>query len=117
MTWCNIRSGSRHELQRGVVYACDMVSDVQYATMSHDTRKFAKGHRSGKIPVWDISFSIERSRIVSGLAGHAIRFWNAENGEAVGQPLVYHTGTVVCVAMSTNGCRIVSGSTDRTVRV
>lgn len=35
----------------------------------------------------------------------------------MGQPLVDHTGTVMCVATSTNGCRVVSGSDDVTVRV
>jgi WD40 repeat protein len=43
--------------------------------------------------------------------------WDAETGKAVGAPLQGHTDWVLSVAISLDGCRIVSGSSDNTIYV
>ena len=45
------------------------------------------------------------------------RSWNAETGEVVPEPLKGHTGRVNSVAFSQDSKRIVSGSSDQTIRV
>jgi WD40 repeat protein len=43
--------------------------------------------------------------------------WNAETGEAALEPFMGHTDTVLSIAFSSDGQRIISGSKDNTVRV
>jgi WD40 repeat protein len=45
-----------------------------------------------------------------------IRIWDAETGDAVGQPLKGHTDSIHSVAYSPNGQYIISGSCDKTIR-
>ena len=80
--------------------------------------------------IWSIAFSPNGKHIISGSKDKMIRVWDAETGEAaealsrrnvgsrraVGEPFRGHTEAVYSVAFSSDGKRIVSGSTDKTVR-
>ena len=73
-----------------------------------------EGHRSG---VGSVSFSPDGQRIVSGSGDGTLRLWNAQTGNALGQPLEGHKSGVNSVSFSPNGQRIVSGSDDGTLRL
>ncbi|KAJ3714302.1 WD40-repeat-containing domain protein [Lentinula guzmanii] len=47
----------------------------------------------------------------------SIRIWNADTGEAIGDPLKGHSNWVSSVAFSPDGKRIVSGSDDKSIRI
>ncbi|KAE9390734.1 WD40 repeat-like protein, partial [Gymnopus androsaceus JB14] len=75
-----------------------------------------QGHTSS---VNSVAFSPdgERIMIVSGSDDHTVCIWNAETGMIIGEPLRGHTSSVNSVAFSPDGKRIVSGSSDQTVRI
>lgn len=64
-----------------------------------------------------VAFSPDGQRIVSGGSDATLRLWNAQTGEAIGEPLVGHEEGVLSVAFSPDGQRIVSGSSDTTLRL
>ncbi|CAG7845863.1 Uncharacterized WD repeat-containing protein alr2800, partial [Serendipita indica DSM 11827] len=80
-----------------------------------------------------VAFSPDGQRIVSGSSDRTVRLWDVETGAQIGSPLEGHTGwkrahrldprlkdiqaAVMSVAFSPDGQRIVSGSSDRTVRL
>ncbi|EPQ56333.1 hypothetical protein GLOTRDRAFT_128279 [Gloeophyllum trabeum ATCC 11539] len=64
-----------------------------------------------------VAFSPYGKLIVSGSDNKTIRLWNAQTGEAVGQPLRGHHQVVNSVAFSPDGKLIVSGSDDMTIRL
>ncbi|KAJ3796208.1 WD40-repeat-containing domain protein [Lentinula aff. detonsa] len=59
-----------------------------------------------------VAFSPDGKKIVSGSWDKTIRIWNADTGEAIGNPLQGHSDGVTSVAFSPDGKRIVSGSED-----
>ncbi|CCA75858.1 related to WD40-repeat protein (notchless protein) [Serendipita indica DSM 11827] len=73
-----------------------------------------RGHDSG---VTTVAFSPDGHRVVSGSEDGTMRFWDAETGEQIGEPLEGHTDPVWSVAFSPDGRRIASGSDDSTVRL
>jgi len=81
-----------------------------------------KGHTDS---VWSVAYSPDGRRIISGSGSifgvgstdNTIRIWDAETGAEVGSPLKGHTDSVLSVAYSPDGRRIVSGSYDRTIRI
>ena len=64
-----------------------------------------------------VAFSPDGKRIVSGGFDGKVRFWDAEFGTPVGQPLEGHKGVVSSVAFSPDGKRIASGDEDGVVRL
>ncbi|KIJ38365.1 hypothetical protein M422DRAFT_176825, partial [Sphaerobolus stellatus SS14] len=64
-----------------------------------------------------LGFSSDGKHIVSGSGDKTIRIWDAKTGEAVGEPLQGHKGTVWAVAFSPDGKHIVSSSDDQTIRI
>ncbi|KAG8837169.1 hypothetical protein FRC18_009893 [Serendipita sp. 400] len=72
------------------------------------------GHTSSVI---SITFSFDGRRIASGSSDETIRLWDAETGQALGEPLRGHKGAVRSVAFSPDGRRVASGSEDVTIRL
>ena len=70
---------------------------------------------SHRAPVHSIAFSPDGSRLASG-SDFDVRIWNTATGE-LEDKLEGHTGFVMSVAFSHNGCFVVSGSWDKTVRI
>ncbi|KAJ3983176.1 quinon protein alcohol dehydrogenase-like superfamily, partial [Lentinula detonsa] len=79
-----------------------------------DEQVILKGHTEG---VFSVAFSPDGKRIVSGSWDWSIRIWNADTGEAIGDPLQGHSKEVNSVAFSPDGKRIVSGSYDKSIRI
>ena len=67
--------------------------------------------------VSSVAFSHDGKRVVSGSDDGTVRLWDAETGEAIGEPFQSHDGPVSSVAFSHDSKRVVSGSSDGTVRV
>src|SRR6202022_2009489 len=67
--------------------------------------------------LFNVAFSPDGRRIVSGSGDDTVRIWDADTHRQVGAPLTGHTRAVVSVAFSPDGRRIVSGSLDDTVRI
>ncbi|KAG6326499.1 hypothetical protein ID866_12590 [Astraeus odoratus] len=55
--------------------------------------------------------------MISGSSDKTVRVWDAERGVQIGSPLESHTENVTSVALSPDGTRITSGSTNKTVVV
>ncbi|KAH8806822.1 hypothetical protein DL96DRAFT_1822174 [Flagelloscypha sp. PMI_526] len=64
-----------------------------------------------------VAFSPNDHQVVTGSTDKTVRVWDAETGEAIGQPFRGHEGVVFSVAFSPDGRQIVSGSEDHTVRI
>ncbi|KAJ3995205.1 WD40 repeat-like protein [Lentinula boryana] len=79
-----------------------------------DQQVILKGHTQG---IDAVAFSPDGKRIVSGSRDESIRIWNADTGEAIGDPLQGHSHGVSSVAFSPDGKRIVSGSWDSSIRI
>ncbi|PVF93218.1 WD40 repeat-like protein [Serendipita vermifera] len=104
---------------------------------SYDGRKLIGGDWKGKVYIWDVETDIalhvldahedhiywlavcaDRTTLASGgLDRKGIRLWNIHTGKELCSPLVTHTGGIWGLAFSKKGRRLVSGSTDRTIRV
>jgi len=67
--------------------------------------------------VLSVAFSPDGKHIVSSSDDKTVRVWDAELGQAIGEPLQGHSDSVWSVAFSPDGKHIVSGSADNTVRV
>src|ERR1700761_9371440 len=72
------------------------------------------GHQSY---VKSVAFSPDGSRIASGSSDHSIRIWDADTGQAVGEPLLGHTDWIISVVFSPDGHKIASGSRDQSIRI
>ncbi|KAG8835384.1 hypothetical protein FRC18_000592 [Serendipita sp. 400] len=72
------------------------------------------GHTGG---VRSIAFSPDGCRIASGSADKTVRLWDAETGQAIGEPMRAHRSTVASVAFSPDGRQIASGSWDTTIHL
>ncbi|CEL63175.1 putative WD repeat-containing protein alr3466 OS=Nostoc sp, (strain PCC 7120 / UTEX 2576) GN=alr3466 PE=4 SV=1 [Rhizoctonia solani AG-1 IB] len=75
-------------------------------------------HRSWDNDFWDVSFSPD-GLLASAGSGQVINLRNAETGSLLidHNPLEGHAGAVDCILFSQDGSRLVSFSTDMTVRV
>lgn len=73
-----------------------------------------RGHTAG---VWAIAFSQNGKRLVSGCADCSVIIWDLKTGDIVGQPLTGHSGEVISVAYSSDGCFIASRSWDGEIRI
>ncbi|KAJ7593502.1 WD40-repeat-containing domain protein, partial [Mycena floridula] len=68
--------------------------------------------------VFSVSFSPTKgNHLVSGSADGAVCIWDIETAKVVVGPLQGHHGAVYSVAYSPDGLRILSGSSDKTIRV
>ncbi|KAJ3740198.1 WD40 repeat-like protein [Lentinula detonsa] len=79
-----------------------------------DQQVILRGHTSH---IAEVAFSPDGRRIVSGSYDSSTRIWNADTGEAIGDPLQGHSHFVTSVAFSPDGKRVVSGSADQSVRI
>ena len=66
--------------------------------------------------IYDLAFSPNGERVVSGSWDDTLRLWNAETGELMGE-MKGHEDNVPAVAFSPDGRYIASGSWDKTVRL
>ncbi|KAJ3411073.1 hypothetical protein HDV05_002772 [Chytridiales sp. JEL 0842] len=110
---------------------------VWHVSCSKDGRWIVSGGYDGTVRNWNAStgkcmkvskgktwsvnsltMTLDGSKIVSvsGVADRGVVVRDAESGETVWN-LKGHQGTVVCVAVSPDGSKIVSGSEDKTVRL
>ncbi|KAI5117200.1 hypothetical protein M0805_004970 [Coniferiporia weirii] len=64
-----------------------------------------------------VAYSLDGRHIVSGSRDKTLKIWDAQTGDAVGEPLTGHEDWVRSVAYSPDGRHIVSGSHDRTLRI
>ncbi|KAE9400478.1 WD40 repeat-like protein [Gymnopus androsaceus JB14] len=110
----------------------DQVNSVAF---SPDGRRIVSGSSEHSVQVWDAESgkqwepmkghtgwvnSLHSPQMAKGLCPDPLTFsagLDAESGKAVGNPMKGHTGWVNSVAFSPDGRRIVSGSSDHSVRV
>ncbi|CCA75279.1 related to WD40-repeat protein (notchless protein) [Serendipita indica DSM 11827] len=88
------------------------------------TRGLEEGHhgllmtlRGFKYSVAALAFSPDGSHIASDTGGNAIRLWDIESGQPLGEPLQGHKGPISAVTFSPDGSRIGSASDDQTIRL
>ncbi|KAF9456289.1 hypothetical protein BDZ94DRAFT_1315293 [Collybia nuda] len=69
--------------------------------------------------VSSVAFSPDGKNILSGSHDGTIRMWNVHNGQAIGSPLIGHTGSgpILAVAFSPDSQYFVSGSADHTLQL
>jgi len=72
-----------------------------------------QGHEDSALSV---AWRGDGKRLVSGGGDGTVRIWDAETGQAVGQPM-QHGGSVRSVAWRGDGKRLVSGGNDGTMRI
>jgi WD40 repeat protein len=68
------------------------------------------------VPVMDVAFSTDGSRVFSGGADHTVRLWDANTGQPVGPPMM-QANTVTDAALSGDGDDVAFANADNTVRV
>ena len=105
---CVAWSPDSRALALKVSYPRDQVLQVVDAATGRRLREFV-GH-TGKIEC--VAWSSDGRWLASGADDHAVRLWNGETGEAVGEPLIAHQDNVNDVAFTSDGKRIVSASDD-----
>ncbi|KZP10853.1 hypothetical protein FIBSPDRAFT_757549 [Athelia psychrophila] len=76
--------------------------------------KTLEGHKD---TVRAVAYSPDGSHIASGSSDETIRIWDAETGEAEGEPLRGHSSHILAIVYSPDGRHIVSGSYDKTIRI
>jgi WD40 repeat protein len=64
-----------------------------------------------------VAFSPDGHRLASASKDGALRLWNADTGQPIGDPLLGLTGAISSGGFSRDGTRMVSGSDDHTVRL
>lgn len=64
-----------------------------------------------------VAVSADGTRIAAAGVDSAVRIYDVESGDPVGEPLRGHTDVVLGIGISPDGSRIVSGGSDGTVRV
>ena len=84
------------------------------AKMGRQLRKL-RGPRGYSVGLTSVVFSPDGNQIVSG-SNRLVQVWDAKTGVLL-RELRGHTDLVTSVAISSDGCRIVSGSWDKSVRV
>ncbi|KIK71658.1 hypothetical protein GYMLUDRAFT_977718, partial [Collybiopsis luxurians FD-317 M1] len=73
-----------------------------------------RGHTG---PVHSVAFSPDGKKIVSGSMDCSVQIWDAETGQAEGEPMQGHTKGVLSVAFSPDGKKIVTGSRDKLLQI
>jgi WD40 repeat protein len=112
--------------------------------LSADGKRIVSGSWDKTLKIWDadqgqelltlkgqanwftcVALSADNKRIVSGSGGrhelgkpvpHDVKIWEADKGQEV-HSLKGHTNSVICLALSADGKRIVSGSDDDTLKI
>ncbi|CCM06113.1 uncharacterized protein FIBRA_08362 [Fibroporia radiculosa] len=88
---------------------------VNSLAISYDGRRIVFSVSDNTIRVWD---AVTMQQLGEPLAGHTdVVVWDADAGRQLGGPLEGHTSSIISVAISYEGLRIVSGSHDKTIRV
>ena len=67
--------------------------------------------------LWSMAFSPDGHRVATAGFDNAVRLWNVDTGQPVGEPLTGHGDAVTDVAFSPDGHRLASASDDHTVRL
>ncbi|KAF8716599.1 hypothetical protein AX14_012292 [Amanita brunnescens Koide BX004] len=83
---------------------------VNSVALSLDGSKIVSGSSDKTIRVWDASTGIE-------VLPPTIRVWDASTGNEVFPPLRGHDDSVLSIAFSPDGSKIISGSDDNTIRI
>jgi WD40 repeat protein len=68
------------------------------------------------VPVKDVAFSADGSRVVSGGADHSVRVWDADTGQPVGPPML-QANTVTDLAFSGDGHDVAFANADNALWV
>lgn len=66
--------------------------------------------------IWNVCFSPDNKRLVTGDHEGAVKLWNAENGDLI-QTYLGHKNAVHAVSFNKEGTLIISGGRDGTVRI
>ena len=119
---------------------CDLrghTGSVSALAFSSDSRNVLSGSEDGTIRVWGVnetapvdqqsigdpegvscvSYVPNRDFIVYGTRDGGIYVCNTHTGEAVGKPMQDHIDAVNALAVSSDGQWLVSGSSDKTLRI
>ena len=125
------------ELVKELKFRQNSVRSMAFSPVSEQLIAFGSGSwDDGKVQVWDVTddepvtignhtgwvnivvFSpSDRKHVASGSYDSTICIWDVNRRELAVGPLIGHTFSVLSVAYSPDGTRLVSGSTDNTVRI